>query len=123
VPFSRAATDRRFQGVQSGDVSTDGGVVWARADRPRKCWWKSTTESFAIRVLPPIAALPRRLPAKMLLEIYRRQDIFYRVRFRDLASGNTERTAGRPLPHRAANRRDVSLSGAAMSPGAGASIR
>ena len=75
-------------GVQSGDVGTDGGVVWARADRPAQMMVEvATTESFAnAKALPPIAALPESdFTAKMLLEnLPAGQDIFYRVRFRDL---------------------------------------
>ena len=52
--------------------------------------------------LPPINALPESdFTAKMLVEgLPSNQDIFYRVRFRDLADINVvgER-AGRPLPH------------------------
>src|ERR1700753_4017924 len=76
-------------GVQSGDVGADGGVVWARADRPSQMLVEvATTESFSdARALPPIAALPesdftanrrrKKLPAG--------QNFFYRVRFRDLS--------------------------------------
>jgi alkaline phosphatase D len=36
MPYLSRAADRPqiTHGVQSGDVGTDGGVVWARADRP-----------------------------------------------------------------------------------------
>jgi alkaline phosphatase D len=36
MPYLSRAADRPqiSHGVQSGDVGTDGGVVWARADRP-----------------------------------------------------------------------------------------
>ena len=36
MPYLSRAADRPqiTHGVQSGDVSADGGVVWARADRP-----------------------------------------------------------------------------------------
>jgi len=76
-------------GVQSGDVGTDGGVVWARTDRPSQMMVEvATTESFNnARALPPIAALPESdFTAKMLLEnLPSGQDIFYRIRFRDLS--------------------------------------
>src|ERR1700749_3807407 len=76
-------------GIQSGDVSSDSGVVWARADRPSRMLVEAaTTESFAnARALPPIAALPESdFTAKMLLEnLPGGQDIFYRVKFRDLS--------------------------------------
>ncbi|HMH96577.1 MAG TPA: twin-arginine translocation signal domain-containing protein, partial [Bradyrhizobium sp.] len=36
MPYLSRAADRPqiTHGVQSGDVGADGGVVWARADRP-----------------------------------------------------------------------------------------
>src|SRR3954447_26024187 len=73
MPYLSRAADRPqiSCGVQSGDVSADGGVVWARADRPSQMMVEvSTTESFAqVRTLPPIAALPEGdFTAKMLLE-------------------------------------------------------
>jgi hypothetical protein len=73
MPYLSRAADRPVvtHGVQSGDVGTDGGVVWARADRPSQMLVEvATTESFNnARVLPPIAALPESdFTAKMLLE-------------------------------------------------------
>src|SRR5260370_25572620 len=91
MPYLSRAADRPqiIHGVQSGDVGADGGVVWARVDRPSQMMVEvATTESFGnARVLPPIAALPESdFTAKMLLEnLPGGQDIFYRVRFRDLA--------------------------------------
>src|SRR6478735_7896422 len=91
TPYLSRAADRPLvpQGVQSGDVNTDSGVVWSRADRPSEMLVEvSTTESFAkVRALPPIAALPESdFTAKMLLEnLPSGQDIFYRVKFRDLS--------------------------------------
>ena len=43
MPYLSRAADRPIvtSGVQSGDVGADGGVVWARADRPRRCWSRS----------------------------------------------------------------------------------
>src|SRR5437879_13882956 len=88
MPYLSRAGDRPqiTHGVQSGDVGADGGVVWARADRPSQMMVEvATTESFGnARVLPPIAALPESdFAAKMLLEtLAAGQDIFYRVRFR-----------------------------------------
>jgi alkaline phosphatase D len=70
--LSRAADRPQIaHGVQSGDVGTDGGVVWARADRPSQMLVEvATTESFRnARALPPIAALPESdFTAKTLLE-------------------------------------------------------
>src|SRR5215470_9212730 len=91
MPYLSRAADRPLvtHGVQSGDVSTDGGVVWARTDRPSQMLVEvSTTESFAnLRALPPITALPESdFTAKMLLDnLPSGQDIFYRVKFRDLS--------------------------------------
>ena len=113
-------------GVQSGDVGADGGVVWARADRPSQMMVEvSTTESFGnVRALPPIAALPESdFTAKMLLEnLPAGQDIFYRVRFRDLSHPDiVERAGGRPLPHRARRpaRRQLRLGRRCRRPGLG----
>ena len=116
MPYLSRAADRPLvtHGVQSGDVSTDGGVVWARADRPSQMLVEvSTTESFAnVRALPPIAALPESdFTAKMLLEnLPAGQDIFYRVKFRDLSH---PQIFGEPVIGRfrtaPANRRDVSF--------------
>src|ERR1700732_1655221 len=91
MPYLSRAADRPqiTHGVQSGDVGADGGVVWARADRPSQMMVEvATTESFNnARVLPPIAALPESdFTAKMLLEnLASGQAIFYRVKFRDLS--------------------------------------
>lgn len=96
LPYLSRAADRPIvtSGVQSGDVGADGGVVWARADRPSQMLVEvATSESFAdARALPPIAALPESdFTAKMLLEdLPAGQQIFYRVRFRDLAEVNIE---------------------------------
>jgi PhoD-like phosphatase, N-terminal domain len=73
MPYLSRAADRPqvTHGVQSGDVGADGGMVWARADRPSQMLVEvATTESFRnARALPPIAALPESdFTAKMLLE-------------------------------------------------------
>jgi alkaline phosphatase D len=116
TPYLSRAADRPVvtSGVQSGDVGADGGVVWARADRPSQMLVEvATTESFAnARTLPPIAALPESdFTAKMLLEnLPAGQDIFYRVRFRDLAHTGieSEPVAGR-FRTAPSDRRDVSF--------------
>src|SRR6478735_1434151 len=116
TPYLSRAADRPVvtSGVQSGDIGADGGVVWARADRPSQLLVDvATTESFAnARTLPPIAALPESdFTAKMLLEnLPAGQEIFYRVRFRDLAHTGIE---SEPVVGRfrtaPADRRDVSF--------------
>ena len=116
MPYLSRAADRPLvtHGVQSGDVGVDGGVVWSRADRPSQMMVEvATTESFAnARALPPIAALSESdFTAKMLLEnLPGGQDIFYRVRFRDLSHPDvsSEPVVGR-FRTAPADRRDVSF--------------
>ncbi|MHC2623636.1 alkaline phosphatase D [Bradyrhizobium huanghuaihaiense] len=116
MPYLSRAADRPAvtHGVQSGDVTVDGGVVWARADRPSQMLVEvATTESFKdARALPPIAALPESdFTAKMLIEnLPGGQDIFYRVRFRDLSHSAVEgeSVVGR-FRTAPADRRDVSF--------------
>ena len=48
-PFISRANDRPLitHGIQSGDVSVDSGVIWARADRPSRMLVEiATTDSF-----------------------------------------------------------------------------
>ena len=116
MPYLSRAADRPIvtSGVQSGDIGADGGVVWARADRPSQMLVEvATSDSFAnARALPPIAALPESdFTAKMLLQnMPAGQEIFYRVRFRDLSDINV---ASEPVLGRfrtaPADRRDVSF--------------
>jgi alkaline phosphatase D len=116
MPYLSRATDRpqMAQGLQSGDVNADSGVVWARSDRPSQMLVEvSTTESFAnLRALPPVAALPESdFTAKLLVEnLPAGQEMFYRVRFRDLSHPTI---LGEPLTGRfrtaPAGRRDVSF--------------
>jgi alkaline phosphatase D len=77
-------------GVQSGDVSIDSGVVWARADRPSRMMVEvATTDTFRNSELhAPIDVLPETdFTGKMLLEdLPAGQEIFYRIRMQDLAS-------------------------------------
>jgi len=91
-PYLSFAADRPVitHGVQSGDVSVDSGVIWARADRPSRMLVEiSTTESFKdIRQGAYVDALPESdFTAKALIDgLPAGQDIFYRVRFQDLAT-------------------------------------
>src|SRR5262244_1007016 len=86
--LSRAA-DRPVitHGVQSGDVSVDSGVVWARADRASRMLVEvATSESFKnIRSAVAVdALLETDFTAKALLEgLPAGQDVFYRIRFQD----------------------------------------
>jgi alkaline phosphatase D len=89
--ISRAA-DRPVvtHGIQSGDVMADSGVVWARADRPSRMLVEvATTDSFKdVRGGLFVDALPESdFTAKAIIEnLPASQDIFYRIRFQDLAS-------------------------------------
>jgi alkaline phosphatase D len=91
-PYVSRAADRPIitHGLQSGDVGTDSGVVWARADRPARMQVEiSTTESFRnVRQSVFADALPESdFTAKLLVEdLPSGQDIFYRIRFQDLSS-------------------------------------
>src|SRR4030088_1930425 len=99
-PYLSRAADRPQigNGVASGDVSAGSAVVWARAARPARmqveCY---TLESFKaiIRVASSEALPERDFTSKVLLEgLPPGQDIFYRVRFEDIAlsgiSGETQ---------------------------------
>ncbi|MGZ5854719.1 MAG: alkaline phosphatase D family protein, partial [Xanthobacteraceae bacterium] len=91
APYLSRAQDRPMMthGLQSGDVSGDSGVVWARADRPSRLLVEvSTTSSFDdIRHRVFVDALPESdFTAKALIEgLPSGQDIFYRMRFQDLS--------------------------------------
>jgi len=116
IPHLSRAADRPAvtHGVQSGDIGADGGVIWSRADRPSQMLVEvATTESFKdARALPPINALPESdFTAKMLVEdLPGGQDIFYRVRFRDLShiSVESEPVVGR-FRTAPSDKRDVSF--------------
>lgn len=78
-------------GVQSGDVLSDRGIVWARSDRPARMWveW-STAPSFAQarRVRGPYAIEATDHTARVdLTGLPAGQDIFYRIRWEDLSGG------------------------------------
>jgi alkaline phosphatase D len=115
-PYLSQASDRPVitHGIQSGDVSVDAGVVWARADRPARMLVEvSTTDSFrTIRSSHFVDALPETdCTAKLLLEdLPPGQDIFYRIAFENLAFptlvGESQVGHFRTAP---ADRRDVSF--------------
>ena len=91
APFLSRIADRPMIscGLQSGDVSLDSAVVWARADRPSQMRVEfSTVESFkTILGVDTADALPDAdFTAKLLARnLPPGQDIFYRVRFHDIA--------------------------------------
>jgi alkaline phosphatase D len=92
-PYLSRAADRPHItcGLQSGDVSTNSAIVWARADRPARMHLEcSTVESFATVVRSSsVDALPDHdFTAKLLLEgLPPGQELFYRVRFDEIGDG------------------------------------
>lgn len=90
--ISRAADRPQIAGgIQSGDVSDGSAVIWARADRPARMQVEcSTVESFKTIIASASRdALPDAdFTAKLQLDdLPPGQDIFYRGRFDDIATG------------------------------------
>src|SRR5437867_4169100 len=91
-PYLSRAADRPLvtHGVQSGDVSIDSGIVWARTDRPSLMLVEvASSDNFKdLRSAVLVDALPETdFTAKALIEgLPPGQDIFYRIRFEDLSS-------------------------------------
>src|SRR5499427_5117970 len=116
APAISHAADRPLitHGIQSGDVSVESGVVWARSDRPARMLAEiATTDSFKeIAHAVYVDALPETdFTAKALIDgLPAGQDIFYRLRFQDLASPTI---VGEPMVGRfrtaPADRRSVSF--------------
>jgi alkaline phosphatase D len=91
--YSRASSRPSFtHGVQSGDIDTSSGMVWARADRPARVMFEiATREDFTDATrLAPLNALPDTdLAVKRLVQgLPADQDIFYRLTLADLADIN-----------------------------------
>jgi alkaline phosphatase D len=92
TPSISRAADRPLvtHGLQSGDVSSDSAIVWARADRPcRMTVEASTTESFGAICTATVAdVLPESdFTGKVLLEdLPAGQTVFYRVQLQNLSA-------------------------------------
>ncbi|QWG21353.1 alkaline phosphatase D family protein [Bradyrhizobium sediminis] len=91
IPYlSRAADRPRIAGgIASGDVAADSAVIWARADRPARMLVECSTDE-RFRTIIGVAsseALPDSdFTSKLLVEaLPPGHDIFYRVRFEDIA--------------------------------------
>ena len=87
--ISRANQRPTFtHGVQSGDVDTSSGMIWARADRPSQVTFEiSTREDFAGAVkLPPLFADPAGDFAvkRLITDPAPNQEVFYRLQLMDL---------------------------------------
>lgn len=93
--YSRANTRPLFtHGLQSGDVDTSSGMIWARVDRPSRIGFEiATTESFkdATRLATLDAVPESDFAVKRLLEdLTSDQDIFYRLTATDLTDINAQ---------------------------------
>jgi alkaline phosphatase D len=92
-PYLSRAADRPLIacGIQSGDVSSQSAMVWARADRPARMQVEcSTDEDFRsiIRSVSADALPDSDFTSKVLVDgLPPGQDIFYRVRFDDVSAG------------------------------------
>jgi alkaline phosphatase D len=90
APFNlvRSGRPSLTHGIQSGDVTATGAVVWARSDRPARMVVEvSTSESLrhARRVAGPVAMPATDLTAQLdLWGLEPGQRYFYRVTFHDL---------------------------------------
>src|SRR5262245_15484319 len=90
-PYLSRGADRPLitHGVQSGDVSADAGVIWARTDRPARMLAEiALSDSFkTIERAVFVDALPESdFTANALVDgLPAGQDIFYRIRFQDLS--------------------------------------
>jgi alkaline phosphatase D len=90
-PHVSRASDRPAitHGLQSGDIDTDSGMVWARADRPSRISVEvATSENFRDgRIVSVVDALPETdFTAKVLIEdLPPGERVFYRVRLQDLS--------------------------------------
>jgi alkaline phosphatase D len=123
--ISRAASRPLVtHGLQAGDIGTDRGVLWARADRAARAIFEvATTEGFRdARTLPYVDVLPESdHVAKLLVDnLPAGQDIFYRVTFSDLTDVNavSEPVSGR-FRTAPAGLRDVSFTWSGDTAGQG----
>jgi alkaline phosphatase D len=101
VITSDAARPTIPYGVQSGDISGDRAIVWSRTDRPARLLveW-ATNDSFrdATRVIGPAALTESDFTARVdLTGLPAGQQVFYRVRFQDLA---TPKVSSEPMTGR-----------------------
>ena len=90
---SAAARPQQPQGVQSGDVMTDGAIVWSRSDRPARMMVEyATTESFTDpkRIAGPLALEATDFTSRLRIRgVAPGQTVFYRVSYLDLGDYKT----------------------------------
>ena len=106
-PYLSRAADRPLitSGIQSGDVSADSAVIWARADRPRGCR-SSVRRSRISRPssarLPPMRCPTLISPRKLLLGgLPAGTGHFLSRAVREHRERHCRRNATRSFPHRA----------------------
>jgi alkaline phosphatase D len=93
--FAQTATARPqlLQGVQAGDFTADGAVIWSRADRPARMLVEyATTEGFADsrRVPGPLTTEATDFTSRVRITgVPPGQTVFYRVSYLDLADLKT----------------------------------
>src|SRR5256885_3391985 len=79
-------------GVQSGDVTSEGAIVWSRSDRSSRLiveWATSDSFNNAQRIVGPAALAENDFTARVDLRgLPPGQDVFYRVVFQNLAEPN-----------------------------------
>ena len=96
IVLAQGARPEITHGVQTGDISANGAMLWSRADRPSRMLVDlATTESFsnARRVIGPAALEVGDYAAKLdLTGLPAGQRIFARVRFQDLQNLDVEST-------------------------------
>ena len=125
-PYLSHAADRPVitHGIQSGDVSLNSAVIWARADRAARMLAEvATTDSFkTIHRAVFVDALPETdFTANALIDgLPAGQDVFYRIRFQNLSSPTI---VGEPLIGRfrtaPSDRRSISFVWSADTAGQG----
>lgn len=98
LPAERARP-KITHGVQSGDVTADGGIVWARADRLARMvveWDTDPRFGSPRRVSGPVATSASDFTARVdLVELPPGERVHYRVIFED---PDAPRTASEPVP-------------------------
>jgi alkaline phosphatase D len=97
APLLRTGRPVLTHGVQSGDVTPDGALVWTRADRPARMLVEVSRDPslrHARRIRGPVLTPDTDLTGKLrLTDLPPGQQVFYRVRAEDLDG----RTASEPL--------------------------
>ncbi len=104
---------RITHGVQSGDATATGAIVWARADRRSRMFVEvAATESFRQPKVykGPIVGKATDFTGQLdLTALPSGQDVFYRVRFEDERSGRSGEPVAGTFRTASTEKRDVSF--------------